>query len=43
MLKEYFADHEGTAVLSTADAIGRVNAAIYSKLHIIGEDEKSLF
>lgn len=42
MLKEYFADHEGTAVLSTADAQGRVNAAIYSKPHIIGEDEIAL-
>jgi hypothetical protein len=42
MLKEYFAGHEGTAVLSTADAKGRVDAAIYSKPHLIEGEEIAL-
>lgn len=37
-LTEYFAQHNGTAVLSTADSEGRVNAAIYSKPHILEGD-----
>ncbi len=42
MLDEYFKSHEGTAVLSTADAQGRVDAAIYSKPHLIEEEEIAL-
>ncbi len=33
-LKEYFEHNTGTGVLSTADADGRVDAAIYSRPHI---------
>jgi hypothetical protein len=35
---DYFAQHDGTAILSTADNQGKVNAAVYSKPHLIGED-----
>ena len=37
-LKKYFAAHDGTAVLSTADAAGKVNAAVYSEPHLIEGD-----
>lgn len=36
-LMEYFEKNDGTAVLSTADAAGKVNSAIFSKPHVMGE------
>ncbi len=36
-LKEYFEDASGTGVLSTADAEGRVDAAIYSRPHVMDD------
>lgn len=33
-LKEYFENNTGTGVLSTADADGKVDAAIYSRPHV---------
>ena len=33
-LEEYFASHHGIGVLSTADAAGKVDAAIYSRPHV---------
>jgi hypothetical protein len=37
-LKEYFQTASGKGVLSTADADGKVDAAIYSKPHILEDD-----
>jgi hypothetical protein len=37
-LKSYFKGHKGLGVLSTADAKGRVNAAIYAEPHVIDKD-----
>ena len=37
LLKDYFRKVNGTGVLSTADADGNVNAAIYSKPHITND------
>ncbi len=34
-LKQYFTDTEGVGVLSTADADGKVNSAIYSRPHLL--------
>ena len=34
-LKKYFADTTGFGVLATADAEGRVNAAIYARPHVL--------
>lgn len=34
-LKEYFENVKGLGVLSTADANGKVNAAIYSRPHVM--------
>ena len=34
-LNEYFADNHGIGVLSTADAEGRVDAAIYARPHVM--------
>lgn len=34
LLKDYFRQHKGAGVLSTADANGVVNAAIYAKPHV---------
>lgn len=34
-LKEYFDRHAGFGVLSTADAQGRVNAAVYARPHVL--------
>lgn len=34
-IKEYFNEHNGTGVLSTADNNGKVNSAIYAKPHIL--------
>ncbi len=36
-LREYFEGAEGTGVLATADAAGKVNAAIYGRPHFIDE------
>lgn len=36
-LKEYFEKHSGTGVLSTADAGGNVDAALYSKPHFMDD------
>ena len=36
-LIEYFEQNQGVGVLSTADAEGRVNAAIYSRPHIMDD------
>jgi len=38
-LKDYFASTKGTGVLATADAQGRVNAAIYARPHVLENDE----
>jgi hypothetical protein len=37
-LKEYFENIKGVGVLSTADAQGKVNAAIYGHPHFIDQD-----
>ncbi|PIE59199.1 MAG: pyridoxamine 5'-phosphate oxidase [Desulfobulbus propionicus] len=36
-LKKYFTDTDGVGVLSTADASGKVNAAIYSRPHFLDD------
>ena len=36
-LKEYFESTEGNAILSTADGNGQVDAAIYSRPHIMDD------
>jgi hypothetical protein len=36
-LKEYFEDTKGTGVLATADSEGKVDAAIYSRPHILDD------
>lgn len=36
-LKEYFGSKKGLGVLSTADEKGKVNAALYSKPHVIDD------
>jgi hypothetical protein len=36
-LKEYFENHNGKGILSTADADGKVNAAIYSRPHFMDD------
>jgi len=41
ILKEYFENTTGTGVLSTADAEGRVDAAIYSRPHVYDDDSVS--
>jgi hypothetical protein len=41
-LKDYFASAKGTGVLATADAQGRVNAAVYSRPHFL-EDGSPAF
>jgi hypothetical protein len=37
-LKNYFENTEGVGVLATADAEGRVDAAIYSRPHVMDSD-----
>jgi hypothetical protein len=37
-IKSYFENTEGVGVLATADAEGRVDAAIYSRPHIMDSD-----
>ena len=34
-LKEYFDNNKGLGILSTADSDGRVNAAVYSRPHVM--------
>jgi hypothetical protein len=36
-LKEYFEAHTGTGVLATADAEGRVDAAVYARPHVMDD------
>jgi hypothetical protein len=36
-LKEYFASKNGTSILATSDSHGNVNAAVYSKPHIMDD------
>jgi len=36
-LKEYFENAEGSGILSTADSDGKVDAAIYSRPHIMDD------
>ena len=38
-LKSYFESNRGLGVLSTADAGGRVDAAVFSRPHVLAEDE----
>jgi hypothetical protein len=37
-LKEYFESTEGTGILSTADADGKVNSALYARPRFLDED-----
>ena len=37
-LKEYFESTEGTGILSTADADGKVNSAIYARPRFLDDD-----
>ncbi|MEW6333559.1 MAG: pyridoxamine 5'-phosphate oxidase family protein [Thermodesulfobacteriota bacterium] len=37
-LSDYFEDNKGVGVLSTADAEGRVNAAIYGRPHFMDDE-----
>jgi hypothetical protein len=41
-LREYFQSVTGIGVLSTADTDGKVNAAIYSRPHFLGDDDTEL-
>ena len=36
-LKDYFEQAQGTGVLATADSEGKVNAAIYSRPHVLDD------
>ncbi len=38
-LKNYFEETQGMGVLSTADAGGHVDAAVFSRPHVLSEDE----
>jgi hypothetical protein len=40
-LKKYFGSRKGIGVLSTADEKGKVNAAVYSKPHVIDDKHVS--
>ena len=40
-LKKYFGSKKGLGVLSTADEKGKVNAAVYSKPHVIDDKHVS--
>jgi len=37
-LADYFAGKQGTGILATADGEGRVNAAVFSRPHILNDD-----
>jgi len=41
-LRNYFENAKGTGVLATADAKGKVNAAIYSRPHFLSEDDNQV-
>lgn len=41
-LREYFEGVKGTGVLATADADGKVDVAIYSRPHFLGEDDTEI-
>ena len=41
-LREYFDNHEGTGVLATADSEGKVNVAVYSRPHFLGDDDSQI-
>lgn len=41
-LKDYFASHDGTGVLATADREGRVDAAIYARPHLLEDGTLAL-
>ena len=41
-LDEYFDNARGTAVLATADSNGKVNVAVYSRPHFLGDDDREL-
>ena len=41
-LKDYFENTQGLSVLATADAEGRVDAAIYSRPHVMDSDTVAL-
>ena len=41
-LKEYFENHRGIGVLSTADAMGNVDSAVYARPHIMEDGSMAL-
>ena len=41
-LREYFESVKGTGVLATADADGKLDVAIYSRPHFLGEDDTEI-
>jgi hypothetical protein len=41
-LQEYFEKADGVGILSTADAAGQVNAAVYARPHVIDEQTVAL-
>jgi len=41
-LRDYFENVKGTGVLATADADGKVDVAIYSRPHFLGEDDTEI-
>ena len=41
-LRGYFENTKGTGVLATADPHGKVNVAIYSRPHFLGDDDQEL-
>lgn len=41
-LREYFENVQGIGVLATADAGGKVNVAIYSRPHFLGDDDQEV-
>jgi len=41
-LRKYFESAKGTGVLATADADGKVDVAIYSRPHFLGEDDAEI-
>ncbi|MDT8440936.1 MAG: hypothetical protein RQ723_04670 [Desulfuromonadales bacterium] len=41
-LKEYFEQTEGFGVMSIADSEGRVDAAIYARLHVMDDSSIAL-
>ena len=41
-LNEYFEDAKGVGILATADADGKVDVAVYSRPHFLGDDDQEL-